>query len=57
MPPQNPTYCRIRAEKCERLTASATSADDRMVLNYLAHRWRELAAQDETPDQPALPSS
>ena len=49
MPLNDPAYCRIRAEECERLAASASNAETREIMTYLANRWRALAEQDETP--------
>jgi hypothetical protein len=43
MPLQTPAYCRTRAEECERLAATATSAETREIMTYLAQRWRMLA--------------
>ena len=65
MSPQNPAYCRARAEECERLAASATGEETREIMTYLAQRWWGLAERAEvekTPfkhpkDRPLPPSS
>jgi hypothetical protein len=44
---KTPEAYRERAEACERLANSATSADTREIMRYLAHRWRKLAEEDE----------
>jgi hypothetical protein len=62
MPPIDRSYCRNRAEKCERLAANAKSDEIREIMTYLANRWRTLEEQVETrrtpgKPQPAFPSS
>jgi hypothetical protein len=37
---QTPSYCRARADECERLAAKALSSDTREMMTYLAMRWR-----------------
>ena len=54
---QTPSYCRARADECERLAAKALSPDTREIMTYLALRWRELAEHDETEKKPFKPKT
>ena len=54
---QTPSYCRARADECERLAAKALSPDTREIITYLALRWRELAEHDETEKKPFKPKT
>jgi hypothetical protein len=48
--PKTPQDYRDRAHECERQADSATTAETREILLYLARRWRDLAAEDEASD-------
>jgi hypothetical protein len=45
--PKTPEDYRARAAACERLAASATSAESREIMHFLATRWRGLADEVE----------
>ena len=45
--PKTPEDYRSRAAACERLAASATSAESHEIMYFLAMRWRDLADEAE----------
>ena len=45
--PKTPEDYRARAAACERLAASATSAESHEIMHFLAMRWRDLADEAE----------
>ena len=45
--PKTPEDYRSRAAACERLAASATSAESHEIMHFLAMRWRDLADEAE----------
>ena len=51
-PPKTPQDYRVRAAACERLADSATSAETREIMHYLAMRWRALANEAEAKRKP-----
>jgi hypothetical protein len=51
----NPQECRDRAASCERLAKTATTPENREIMQYLARRWLALAEEEEAKLQSPEP--